>query len=337
MSHFATNWAIQLRGLEAATKVLLWHLADCHNPAQGCFPTQAYLADRSELSRATVNRHLSILEQRGLIARERFFDVVRQCQLPTRYHLACEPDFEQHRNRLSALPRRGLKPCRNSGHGAESQDSNKPSLKFEESRVSNCDTNPIIEPVKEPPSGAPARAGSDFNKLWEEWPTLERPHEYSYVERLFTRLAPDDRDKAVQFSQRFRAMRARQGGFAPMIPYLRERLFREFDGAPEVDREGYFVIRPEHKEWAPWLDDLRATHGEKGAARTQTLGYFLATTRWPPKHKGLRNSSQGGAPPKVAESNFSKVTQSENYAAHARGASAHPSIAERDARERRRS
>ena len=96
MSHFATNWAIQQRGLDAATKVLLWHLADCHNPAQGCFPTQAYLVDRSELSRASVNRHLAILEQRGLILRERCFDADKQRQLPTRYYLACEADFDSH-------------------------------------------------------------------------------------------------------------------------------------------------------------------------------------------------------------------------------------------------
>ncbi len=75
MSHFATNWAIQQRGLDAATKVLLWHLADCHDPAQGCFPTQAYLVDRSELSCASVNRHLAILEQRGLI--------FARCSIPT--------------------------------------------------------------------------------------------------------------------------------------------------------------------------------------------------------------------------------------------------------------
>ena len=74
MSHFATNWAIQQRGFDAATKVLLWRLADCHNPAQGCFPTQAYLVDPSELSRVSVNRHLAIFEQRRLILRERCID-----------------------------------------------------------------------------------------------------------------------------------------------------------------------------------------------------------------------------------------------------------------------
>lgn len=334
MSHFATNWAIQLRGLEPATKVLLWHLADCHNPAQGCFPTQAFLADRSELSRASVNRHLAILEQRGLIARERLFDVVRQCQLPTRYHLACEPDFELHRKRLAALPKRGLKPCRSSGHGAVYQKLGEPSLNFEESRVLNCDSNPVIEPVKEPPLGAPVRAGSDFSELWEAWPEPERPRECSFVEKLFARLAPDDRGRAVQFAHRFRAVRARQGGFAPMIPYLRERLFREFDGAPEIDREGYFLIKPEREEWAPWIEDLRIRHGEGGAARVQKLGYFRATTRWPQPHAAARNSSQGGAPTKDSDGRFGDVTNAvQSWHAKARGARPSPSIAACDARE----
>ncbi|PKP62913.1 MAG: GntR family transcriptional regulator, partial [Alphaproteobacteria bacterium HGW-Alphaproteobacteria-8] len=36
MSHDATNWAIQRRGLKPATKIVLWHLCDRHNPDFGC-------------------------------------------------------------------------------------------------------------------------------------------------------------------------------------------------------------------------------------------------------------------------------------------------------------
>ena len=39
MSHAATNWAIQQRGLKPATKIVLWFLCDRHNPDFGCFPT----------------------------------------------------------------------------------------------------------------------------------------------------------------------------------------------------------------------------------------------------------------------------------------------------------
>jgi hypothetical protein len=40
MSHDATNWAIQRRGLKPTTKIVLWHLCDRFNPDFGCFPSQ---------------------------------------------------------------------------------------------------------------------------------------------------------------------------------------------------------------------------------------------------------------------------------------------------------
>ena len=40
MSHKATVWAIQQRGLKPATKIVLWFLCDRHNPDFGCFPTR---------------------------------------------------------------------------------------------------------------------------------------------------------------------------------------------------------------------------------------------------------------------------------------------------------
>jgi hypothetical protein len=39
MSHEATNWAIQQRGLKPTTTIVLWHLCDRHNPDFGCFPS----------------------------------------------------------------------------------------------------------------------------------------------------------------------------------------------------------------------------------------------------------------------------------------------------------
>ncbi len=291
MSHFATNWAIQQRGLDAAAKVLLWHLADCHNPAQGCFPTQAYLVERSELSRASVNRHLAILEQRGLILRERCFDSDKQRQLPTRYYLACEADFESHRERLASAPRRGVKPCRNSGHGAESQKPGEPCLKSEESRVSDCDSNPVIEPVREPPAGARARGGRDFSDLWRDWPEAERPRSRDVAERLFGRLSPDERRSAIEFASAFRSLRAGQGAVALMIPYLREKSFVDFVGAPEIDCEGYFVIRPQREEWEAWIAAYRSRYSEKIVSGMIERGFMLTRSRWPEDGGGASNDS----------------------------------------------
>lgn len=94
MSHKATNWAVEQRGMKPIAKVLLWHLADCHNPVMGCFPTQEYLAERCEISRASVNRYLVELEESGLIRRTQRVDEQTKRQLPTRYLLAFEDGFE---------------------------------------------------------------------------------------------------------------------------------------------------------------------------------------------------------------------------------------------------
>lgn len=94
MSHRATNWAVEQRGIPAIAKVVLWHLADRHNPDNGCFPDQATLADSVEVSRASINRHLTELEKAGLIRREQRVDPTTGKHLSTRYRLGFEEGFE---------------------------------------------------------------------------------------------------------------------------------------------------------------------------------------------------------------------------------------------------
>lgn len=93
MSHVATNWAFSQCGLKPSAKIVLLILADCHNPAHGCFPTQTFLADACEMNRDTVNVQLAHLEERGLIRRVRSIDPATKRQRPTRYKLAFEEDF----------------------------------------------------------------------------------------------------------------------------------------------------------------------------------------------------------------------------------------------------
>lgn len=69
MSHKATNWAIQQRGLKPATKLVLFYLADRHNPDHGCFPSHETLATDCEMSERSVSTHLDKLEDAGLILR----------------------------------------------------------------------------------------------------------------------------------------------------------------------------------------------------------------------------------------------------------------------------
>ena len=130
MSHKATNWAIQQRGLSPVTKLVLWYLCDRHNPDFGCFPSQDELAADAEISRASLNTHLEKLETAGLIRRQRRVDEVTRKQKSTRYVLGFEDDF-------------GGEPCPDSGHGKPQ----KPCPDFGKSRVQNLDTNLVREPV----------------------------------------------------------------------------------------------------------------------------------------------------------------------------------------------
>jgi DNA-binding transcriptional MocR family regulator len=107
MSHAATNWAIQQRGLKPTTKIVLWHLCDRFNPDFGCFPSQEQLAEDCEISRSTLNEHLTILETAGLIRRVQRLNPGNKRQMPTRYILAFEPGFSQDR----------AVPCPDTGHG----------------------------------------------------------------------------------------------------------------------------------------------------------------------------------------------------------------------------
>ena len=95
MSHAATNWAIQQRGLKPTTKIVLWHLCDRFNPDYGCFPSQERLAQDCEISRSTLNTHLTLLERAGLIRRVQRVNPETRRQMPTRYILGFEPGFTQ--------------------------------------------------------------------------------------------------------------------------------------------------------------------------------------------------------------------------------------------------
>jgi hypothetical protein len=185
MSHEATNWAIQQRGLKPTTKIVLWHLCDRFNPDYGCFPSQDRLAHDCEISRSTLNDHLAQLEAAGLLRRVPQVDPVTKRRLPTRYILGFEPGFTPvavvpcpeigHGEDCGAEPadmaegspldaEADALPCPDFGHGdgaeAMSDFPVEPCPENPESRVRNPDTNPVREPVREPvkeEEGAQAR------------------------------------------------------------------------------------------------------------------------------------------------------------------------------------
>jgi hypothetical protein len=197
MSHAATNWAIQQRGLKPTTKIVLWHLCDRFNPDYGCFPTQERLAQDCEIGRSTLNRHLDELEARGLIRRVPIIDTKTGQQRPTRYLLGFElsglttgtpdpdgaagapsnppaladetpcfdlghGDAEQTAMQgTGTQPATAADPCPDPGHGPVSHFCENPCLKNGDFRVPKRDTNPVREPLSKPvkeEEGAQARA-----------------------------------------------------------------------------------------------------------------------------------------------------------------------------------
>ncbi len=182
MSHKATLWAIEQRGLKPTTKIVLWHLCDRFNPDFGCFPSQARLAADCEISRSTLNDHLDRLEAAKLLRRVPRVDPVTKRQMPTRYILRFEDCSTPH----------DPEPCPESGHGdwtvsdgedfapgtdnpadpspkighgnppkAVSGIRPEPCPENAESRVRNPDTNLVREPLSKPvkeEEGAQTRA-----------------------------------------------------------------------------------------------------------------------------------------------------------------------------------
>ena len=176
MSHKATVWAIQQRGLKPATKIVLWFLCDRHNPDFGCFPTQARLADDAEMSISALNEHLAKLQELRLIHRIRAQDPHTHKRLATRYILGFEDGFppeptpETGDGFSGTEGEQGCDPSPETGHGAISGFPAKPSPDFSQSHLRNPEINLVREPLSKPvkeEEDAPAR-DSDFDRFFAD-------------------------------------------------------------------------------------------------------------------------------------------------------------------------
>ena len=200
MSHAATNWAIHQRGLKPATKIVLWHLCDRHNPDFGCFPTQARLAEDAEMSISSLNDHLKKLEELGLIQRIQCQDHRTKRRQATRYILGFEmagpqePSPEIGDGQQGITQENDAEPCPEFGDGANSEFGAVPSPENRQSHLRNSETNlvrePLSKPVKEEEDARARETAFDdfFGKLltalgvdpdgslpgwWQGWPSRE--------------------------------------------------------------------------------------------------------------------------------------------------------------------
>jgi hypothetical protein len=214
MSHKATNWAIEQRGLKPTAKVVLFHLADRHNPDNGCFPSQERLAADCEISRASLNKQLSLLENRGLLRRIQRRNEKTNRQLSTRYVFPFEDGFVDQPN-LPQSEKSDDKPsqfdlqnpCPDSGHGPEAVSSfdEKPCPEKDESRVQNLDTNLVREPLREPcVGGDAAQIKKSFAEFWEAYP---RKRDQDRSKRLFEKAITSgvEAQTIIQAAARYRA------------------------------------------------------------------------------------------------------------------------------------
>lgn len=278
MSHEATNWAVKQKGLRPIAKIVLWHLSDCHNPTQGCFPTQEYLAEQAEVSRASVNRILAELEHAGIIRRHIRLHPETKRRISTRYLLAFEKDFEPLDVEADVT-------------GLDMASEGEPCLKNDQSHVSksavsmsqSCETqtsNRTRKGTSNPPQ-PPENGGLGFADLLKVWPR-EHWGRQDNAQGAFAQLIKSERIAAIQLAETCLTALVRQKKRIPaLVAYLRKRMFADYIDAPEVDADGYFVSKPGMAEWGEWLGWVRRTMGDKAVERVVKQGYFRTKTRWP--------------------------------------------------------
>lgn len=144
MSHAATKWAFDQpevhRDMKPSEWAVLMVLADCHNPVNGCFPSQDYICSKTNLSDRAVRNQLGKLRERKLVAWEAAREEGRRGS--NRYSLSFEEDF------LPANPA-GSQPEESAGSSTGKIEHEQPA-NFDQSNRQNLPTNPVREPVREP-------------------------------------------------------------------------------------------------------------------------------------------------------------------------------------------
>jgi hypothetical protein len=134
------------------------------------------------------------------------------------------------------------------------------------------------------PSPLPPERTADtprFLDLWEAWPHRERPDNRQVAEALFDKLQQKDQRLAIKYAEAYRTMQVLRSEPYRMIPYLKQKCFREMDGAPATNKDGAYVITPDRPEWEPWMKDIRDRSGPAVETIARSNNCLNAKTRWP--------------------------------------------------------
>ena len=151
MSSVALIWAANVKGLKPAAKIVLIQLADFHNKETGqCNPSAKRLADECEMGRATLFRHMTTLEEYGLVTRHARGDGDGG-RGSNQYELNLDITLgPSARTKGEGGGPDGVVSQNETGRNVSKKRGKSPN--GETGVVSNRDRNLTIEPVKEPPS-----------------------------------------------------------------------------------------------------------------------------------------------------------------------------------------
>lgn len=259
MSHAATKWAIEQRGLRPAAKIVLWHLCDRYHPDNGCFPSQDRLADDCEMSRSALNDHLKSLEEACKIKRDQRRDPRTRKIISTQYHFPFEDGFV-------------ATPCPEIGQGTVSENMPEPSPENADSRVRNPDTNLVIEPVREPYEREALKRESEDHIPDRPWlDELIQLHPQGSHARMADLAGPwkrFDREKRKRARDHFPIWVSEKGGrtkLSGLDTYLNDEMFERVKSAPlAATQDGDVSKAPAFDQvwFACWLDFV-AQAGER--------------------------------------------------------------------------
>ncbi len=167
MSGMALIWAANVKGLKPAAKIVLIQLADFHNKETGqCNPSAQRLADECEMGRATLFRHMTTLEECGLVTRHARGDGDGG-RGSNQYELHLDISLGPSSRPKGGGSGPGGVVSQNETGGNVSKKRGK-GLKGETGVVSKRDRNLTIEPKKEPPSRR--REAAEDEKILAAYP-----------------------------------------------------------------------------------------------------------------------------------------------------------------------
>ncbi|RWP64903.1 helix-turn-helix domain-containing protein [Mesorhizobium sp.] len=238
MSHAATKWAFDQpelhRDMKPSEWAVLMVLADCHNPVNGCFPSQDYICSKTNLAERAVRDQLTHLRERGLID----WDAVRENgkRGSNRYRLGFEPDFQPANSAGSSEPAATgeIEPVQ----PADSDSFNR----------QNLPPNLVREPVSEPVEREREREPEDrktverwLKRVHPTWPTFVADSGKTALAAALA-LTAEEREVAADRVADYLAAEKASGGRCAFGVYLSEKRWERLGPKPQA---------PEKPAYAP--------------------------------------------------------------------------------------